>query len=312
MVSNQSRVIDTVAFGEETTVGTEASSYDVNDFGTIVTCSLKTTEDNQVLPGMVGGTTAHLPQKIVNLKASPVGSITFQPHGLQWTKYIISDYTEGVGTYSLPNRSADLPKGLSIKGAYNTTNGIKHLGSFLNNVRFSLTDGGIFSVTADIISMFSETFTGTVTYTEPAGTPLIFCDGVFTFGGNEWDLNQINCVYNAKFKQHFGIGSKTTNKKRFPTAIYRSGKAGISFDGIANIEDIANELEETWGGSNAQDRKSNETIVLTFTDFDSKTHTITMSGQTNESEIIQSNSDEGEKTLIFKGDCTDFSVAGTR
>lgn len=307
-----SRVLDAQVFGEETTAGTEASSYNINIFGDVVNCSLKTTEDNKVINGTTGGTTTgHLPSKIVNLKATPTGTITFHPHTFEFYKYVISDFTSDASSYTLANRSTDLCDSLSIKGTYDGTKGIRHLGCYLNNIRFSVTDGNIITVTADIVSLFSDTFTGAVSYTAPSGSPLTYVDGVFTFAGNTWDLQSLNCGFNPKHTQKWGINDKTTNKKRYPTDIYRGGKVGITFDGVANIEDIDDELITMQGGSSVADTKSNSTITITCTDNDSNTHTITMSGQTTESEIIQTDSEESNKTVTFRGDATDFSVAGT-
>lgn len=312
-MGNQTRVLDSAVFGEEAAPGTEAASYNVNLFGDIVNCTLKTTENNKVLGGIQGGTTTgHLPSKIVNLSVTPSGSITFHPHTFQFYKYVISDYTEGTGTYTMDNRDISLPTSLSIKGNYDNTSGVRHLGCYLNNLRFSLTDDNIVTYTADIVSLYADDFTGTVSYSPPSGGPLTYADGVFTFGGNEWDLQTFNNIYNPKFKQKFGISTKATGKKRYPTSIYRGGKAGISFDGIANVDDITNELEEMWGGTSVQDKKSNSTIVLNFTDEDSETHTITITGQVNETELLQTDSEENSKTISFKGDGIDFTVNGTR
>jgi hypothetical protein len=313
MVGNTSRVLDSVVIGEETTAGTEASAYDVTVLGDIISCSLKTTENNTVLGGIKGvSNNGHLPSKIVNLKVTPAGSITFHPHGLQFYKYVISDYTEGTGTYTMANDTTALPDSLSIKGTYNETEGVRHLGCYLNNMRISVNDDSILTVTADIVSLFSDTFTGTVSYDAPSGSPLTYADGTFTFGGNEWDLQSLNNTYNPKFTQKWGFNTKAAGKKRFPSSIYRGGKAAIPFDGVANVENITNELEAMQGGSSAADKKTNSTMVINFVDDDAETHTITMSGQMSEYDITQTDSEENAKTIIFRGDCTDFSVAGTR
>ena len=314
MVANTSRVLDSVVIGEETVApGTEAGSYNVTVFGDIINCNLKTAENNKVLGGIQGGSTAgHLPSKIVNLKVTPSGSITFHPHSLEFYKYVISDYSSGGGTYTMNNNSADLPTSLSIKGNYNNTDGVKHFGCYLNNLRMSLTDDNIVTYSADIVSLYSTTFSGVVSYTAPSGSPLTYVHGVFTFGGNEWDLQTFNNTYNCRFTQKWGINTKSTNKKRYPSSIYRGGKASISFDGIANVEDISDELEAMQGGTAyVADSKSNSSVVLTFTDDSADTHVITITGQVNETEVLQTDSDENSKTISFKGDGIDFTVSGT-
>jgi len=313
MTGNVSRVLDSIIIGEETTAGTEASSYNIDLLGDIINCSLKTTENNQVLGGIQGGSTGgHLPSKIVNLSATPVGSVTFHPHTLEFYKYVISDFTSDSSSYTMNNNSALMPKSLSIKGNYDNTKGVKYLGCYLNNVRFSLADNNIVSYTADIVALYSTNTSETVAYTAPAGSPLTYVGGVFTFDGNEWDLQSFNNSYNCKFTQKFGLNTKASGKKRYPSSIYRGGKAVISFDGVCNIEDITDELQLAQGGTDVADYKNNSSLIMTMEDNDGETHTITITGQINEPEITQTDSEETNKTMTFSGVGVDFTVAGTK
>lgn len=305
------RVLDSVVIGEEVTPGTEASSFDVDVFGDITNCSLSVEDEERVIGGIQGGSTAgHLPSKIVDLKATPAGSITFLPNSFRFYKYVISDFTEGGGIYTLANNSAALPKSLSFKGNYNTTDGVEHLGVYLTNVRFSIIDEDILSVTGDLISLFAQTINEVVTYTPAADNPLIFSEGVLTFDGNTWDLQSFNNVYDPKFIQKWGITTKTATKKRFPSDILRGSKAVISFDGVMNVTDITTELEAIWGGTSTQDRKVDSTLIMTFTDESTKTHVITIIGRVGKSDVLNTDSEENSKTMAFSGVARDFSITG--
>ena len=305
-----SRVLDTVVIGEETTAGTEAGSYNIALFGDIVQCSLNVEEDKRVINGLTG---SHLPSKIVGLKVTPSGSITFHPHNFQFMKYVISDYVEGSGTYTLANDTIVLPKSLSVKGTYDGSKGIRHLGAFLTNVKFGINDEDILTVTADILSLFCDVFTGSLTYTPSSNSPLTFSSVVMTFGGNEWDLQSLNLTYDSKLIQKYGLNNKSSGKIRFPSAIIRGSKAVISFDGTVNVQDITQELQTAWGGTSPQDYGvSNSTITLVFTDEVADTHTITVSGQITRTEVLQSDSEENSKTMTFSGVGTDFSISGER
>lgn len=310
-MAKTTRILDSVVIGEEASPGTEAVSYNVTLLGDIVNCSLTVEEDERVLGGIQGGTTqGHLPSKIIDLKVTPAGSITFHPHTLKFFKYVISDYAEAAGEYTMNNRSTDLPTSLSIKGNYDLTDGVKHLGVYMTNVRPTLNDEDILTVSADLVSLFATTINETVSYTAPSGTPLIFAFSSFTFDSNEWDLQGLNLTYNPKFIQKWGIKSKTVNKRRFPSDILRGGKADIPFDGVANVQDISNELEAVWGGSNPQDVKDLSTMVLTFLDDDSKEHKIIISGKVGRTEVLQTDSEENSKTISFSGNGLDFQVSG--
>ena len=92
----------------------------------------------------------------------------------------------------------------------------------------------------------------------------------------------------------------------------QGSKADIPFDGVANIEAAADEIEAFWGGTSPQDFTSDSTIILTFTDSLSDTHTITITGQVNRPEVNQSDSEENSKTITFNGIGIDFTVSGTR
>ena len=307
-----SRVLDSVQIGAESTVGTEASSYDQTSlFGHITNCSLKVDHDVAELKGIQGGTTTgHKVSRLVDLKATPSGTISFQPDTLKWMKYVMSDYAEGAGQYTLDDDSTALPSSLSIKGSYTSAKSVRALGSYLTNVKFSLTEGDIFTVTCDIVNLVTEDFTGTVSYTVPDVTPLIFSDGVFTFGGNEWDLKSLNISFNPKFAQRWGINTKTNNEKQFPTSILRAGKLDIKYDGVCNNDSPTNELEAAWGSTKAADQRSNSSCVLTFTDEAADTHVITLTGRTTSEEITQSGSEEDYKTMSFNATGIDMSIVG--
>jgi len=164
--------------------------------------------------------------------------------------------------------------------------------------------------TADLVSLFSDIFTGAVTYTPPTGLPLTFAGTTFSFAGNVWNLQTINMGYDPKFIQKFGMTTKTTGRIRFPTQILRGGKVGISFDGVANIESATTEIEVIQGGTNAEDYPTNVTMILTFIDSLAKTHAITVSGQVSNYEVGQSDSESNSKTLTFSGAGTDFTATG--
>lgn len=306
-----SRVLDSQVLGEETTPGTEASSYTIDVFGDIINCTLTTAEDNRVLGGTQGGTTkGHLPSKIVNLKVTPSGTITFHPHDLKFMKYVISDYAEGGGNYTMANDTAANSKSLSIKGNFDDTDGIRHLGVYLTNVRFSLPDEDILTITADLVSLFSDTINEVVSYSAPSGDPLTYVNGVMTFDAVEWDLQSFNFTYNPKMIQKFGMKSKSTNKKRYPTSIIKGGKTDMPFDGVANSTSLTNELRAMQGGTSVADSKSNSTLILTLEDNNGDSHVITMTGQTNKSDVLQTDSEENSKTIAFGGNLIDLSIVG--
>lgn len=306
-----SRVLDSVVIGEETTPGTEASSFLIKTLGDIVNTTLTTEETKKVIGGTRGGTTqGHLPSKIVDLAVKPTGSITFHPNDLQFFKYVISDFTSDATTYTLDNRSTASAVSLSIKGNYDNAKGLRHLGCYLTNLRFAVTDEDILSVTADIVCLFSETFTGVVEYIAPTDTPLTFADSVFTVNGNEWDLQNLNLVYDPKMIQKWGMNTKVAGKKRFPSEILRGGKSVISFDGVANIQDITDEIEVVWGGTNAQDTTSDLTLLVNFVDVTNETHTITITGKIGKMDVLETDAEENSKTVSFSGVGRDFQVAG--
>ena len=51
---------------------------------------------------------------------------------------------------------------------------------------------------------------------------------------------------------------------------------------------------------------------MTFVDEASKSHVITITGQVNEQDILETDSEENSKTITFKGDGIDFTVSGTQ
>ena len=311
MVANTSRVLDAVIIGEESTPGTETSAYTLDLFGDIKSCSLKTDENRKVLNGLKGAsTTGHLPTRIVALKVTPSGTMTFHPNSFRFLKYAISDFQESSGTYTLDNRSIALPKSLSFKGAYDETSGIRHLGVYMTNVRPSINDDDILTITVDLVSLFSDTFTGAVAYTPPSADPLTYVGGVFTIDGNEWDLQNITLGYDPKFIQKWGVTTKATGKKRFPTAIFRGGKGVIPFDGVCNVDDITTELEVAWGGTSPDDAPVDSALILTFTDGSAKDHILNVTGQIINTNINQDDSEENSKTMSFNGVGIDFSASG--
>jgi hypothetical protein len=311
MGNKVSRVLDSIVLGEETTAGTETAAYTNTVLGDIVNCTLSMEEMTSTVNGMRGGTTqGHLPSKLVDLKVVPSGSITFHPSDLQYYKYVISDYSADATDYTLDNRSTATAVSLSIKGNYDNAKGVRHLGAYLTNVRTGLVDEDISSVTADIVSLFGDTFTGVVEYVAPTDKPLTFIDSVLTVNGNEWDIQSLNIGYDPKLIQKWGMNTKVSGKKRFPSQILRGGKSVMTFDGVANVENLTDELEVIWGGTNPQDSKDNLALLLTFTDDESKVHTITISGKITKTDVLETDSEENSKTFSFTGIGSDFQVAG--
>lgn len=309
-MAKTSRVLDSVVFGEEASQNTVASNFNVAVFGHINSCTLTFDDEVRVIKGVTGGTsTGHLPAKLVDLKHSVSGSITFQPADLKFMKYCLTGYTEGGGSYTIANGSTALPTSLSLRGNYNSTEGVQVLGCYLNNIRLSLSDEDILTITADIIGRTPSKYAGVVSYTSSV-TPLIYSDGVFTFGGQEWDLNAVTMSANPKFIAKYGISTKSAGVKRLATEIIRGGKMDITFEGSANISDFDTEVDDAWGGTTPQDSRSDVNIVLTFTDTSSKDHSITISGRTNSLDFGESDSEEDTKKLNFRGVGKSISVTG--
>lgn len=308
-----SRVLDSVVIGEETTPGTEAASFLIKTFGDIVNCTLSVDDSAKVIGGIRGGTTqGHLPTKDVDLKVTPSGSITFHPSDLQFFQYVISDYVDGGTTYTLDNRSSAAAKSLSIKGNYDNAKGVKHLGCYLTNLKMGIVDEDILTVTADLVNLFSQTFTGVVEYVAPTDKPLTFIDSVFTVNTTEWDLQNLNLTYDPKMNQIWGMNTKTAGKKRFPSEILRGGKSLINFDGVANVQDVTDELELIWGGTNPQDTKTDLALKLVFTDVTSEVHNINITGKITKSDVLETDAEENSKTISFTGFGIDFQVDGAK
>ena len=259
---------------------------------------------------MTGLNQGHLPTKIIDLKATPTGSMTFHPSTLMFLKYVISDYTSDASSYTLANRSIDSAKSLSIKGNYDNSNGLSQFGAYMTNVRFSIADEDILSVSADLKSLYSKTNTDTVEYVAPTDEPLTYIGSTFTVSGTEWDLQSLNITFDPKMIQKFGMNTKTVGRENFPSDIIRGGKCGISFDGVANVNDITDEIEVVWGGTSPQITTSELTLILNFEDVTGNNHTITMTGKFSKLDVLESDSEENSKTFSFSGVGIDFSVAG--
>ena len=298
----KSRVLDASIWGEETTAGTEAGNYNLNILGHIVTCTLSTQETKEVIGGIRGGSVGHLPTRITPLTVRPVGQVTFHPIDFKWMKYVISDYAEAVGKYTLNNETIAMPKSLSVKGSYDGTKGVRHLGVYLNNIRFGITSEGILTISADLIGLFADTFTGAVSYTAPTTDPLTYVGSSFTVDNNEWDLQSLNLTFNPRFIQKFSISSKTATKLRFPTDIIRGGKIIVNFDGVCNVQDLDDELNIAYGGSvSPADFPTNNEIILKFVNSDDDEHTLTSSVQFLNIDVNQTDAEEDAKTISFTG-----------
>ena len=312
MATNKvSRVIDAMSFAEQTDQLTAGTAFTINDFGTITSGQLTFTDDLRVINGMRGGNQAHLSERIVGLKQTPTGTMSYLPNSLTFFKYFISDYSDDGTTYIMNNRDAGLPTALTLRGNVNETEAVQLVGSYLNNCRLTLNDEDILSVSNDIIGIKPTAVDATVSYSAPTEDPLIFCNGVFTYAGTEMDLQSINMTLDPKFIQKFGIRSTTATNKRLPSQILRGGKTVISFDGTANLTgDATNQLEQIWGGANPPDEIADVTMTLVFTQG-SKTHTITLTGKTGPTGLAYTDSEENSKTITFSGSGTDFQVTGT-
>jgi hypothetical protein len=305
------RVLDSVVFGEEASQGTQASTFDVDVFGDINSCTLTFDDDVRVVKGVQGGTTTgHLPSKLVDLAHKVTGQLTFQPSTLKFMKYAIAGYVEGGGNYTLANTSVSLPTSLTLRGNYDTTDGVQVTGFYLNNFRLCISDEDILTITCDIIGMKPTKHTGLVSYTVPSATPLIYAQGVFVIASRTWNLSNISMNTNPKFIAKYGITSKSAGNKRFATEIVRGGKMDITFEGAANIQDFDDEVEDVWGGTTPADQRSDVSAVLTFTDINTKTHAMTITGRTNSIDFGESDSEEDSKKMNFRGVGKNVTVIG--
>ena len=305
-----SRVLDSTVIGEEASQGTLAASFNITSFGDISSVAFNFDDEVFQVKGITGGTTSgHKISKQVDLKHTPTGSISFLPQDLTFFKYGFGDYAEGAGDYTINNASTALPTSLSFKGNYDNTDSVYITGCYLNNWKLNLTTGSIVQLGADLIGMKPTKVAGLVSYTSASDDPLVFSSGVVTFGGTEWDLENLNITYNPKFMQKWSIKTLTAGSKRFPNEILRAGKQEISFEGVANVIDSLDELDSSWGGASPADSRTDINLVLTFTQ-NSKVHTITLTGRTNKNSITNTDSEDDTKKLVFSGLGTDITIGG--
>lgn len=301
-----SRNLDSQVFGEEASQGTQAVAFTTNVFGDVPRCTL--TFDDDVEEVKDADNSAEI-SKLVDKTHTPSGSMAFLPPDLRHLQYIFGDYAEGGGVYTGSTDSISLPKSLTTRGNYDNSKAVQLTGCYFNNYSFTVTKGEIVSFTQDIIGIKPSIVTTTVSYAPPSDDPLIFNGGVMTYDGDEWDLDSVTLSINPKFLQIWSIKTLTANNKRFPNEIIRSGKYDIKFNGVCNTQDSTKEIEEAWEGTSPADLRSDVNAVLSFTQA-SKTHTLTISGKTTKTEIIQDTATEGAKTMSFSGTGKSVSLSG--
>jgi len=308
MATNKiSRVLDAIITGEQIDQTTVAGNFNVDVFGVITQGQVNLLDNLRVVNGLTGD---HLPNKIVTLSHKPTGSLSFLPQGLHFFKYFGGDYSESIGTYTIDNAVPTLPTPLTLRGNINESEAIQLIGCYLNNCRLSLSDEDILNVNADIVGISPSVVSASISYTPPTDDPLIFCGGVFTIGGVEWDLQSINFVIDPRFIQKYGIRTSVSGEKRLPSQIIRGGKNVISFDGVVNItSDSTNQLEDVWGGSTPPDEPTDVTLVLEFTQG-GKSHTLTVVGKTSQNGLNYVDSEENSKTMSFNGNGKSWTVSG--
>jgi len=301
-----SRNLDSQVFGEEASQGTEAVSFTTNVFGDVPRCTL--TFDDDVEAVKDADNSAEV-TKLIDKTHTATGSMSFLAPDLKHLQYYFGDYAEATGTYTGSTDSIDLPTSLTIRGNYDNSKVTQLTGCYFNNYSFTVTKGEIVTFTQDIIGIKPSTVSASVSYAPPSDEPLIFNGGVMTYDGDEWDLDSVTFSMNPKFLQIWSIKTLTTNNKRFPNEIIRSGKYDIKLNGVCNTQSAVNEIEEAWEGTSPADIRSDVNIVLSFTQ-DSKTHTLTISGKTTKVEVIQDTATEGAKTMSFNATGKSVSLSG--
>lgn len=304
------RIIDCIDFAEQSDQTTVGTTFSVTDWGDNSSATISFEDTQKVVGGMSGGNTSHLPSKIVNLKHTPKGQLSFMPQSLTFFKYFIGGYSDDGSDYTINNTTANLPTSLTLRGNLNSTEAVRLIGTYFNDLKMSFKDEEIVMGSCSFIGLFPEVITATTSYDSSSVNPMIYANAVITIGGTEFDLGEFNFTMSGNFMQKWGINTKASNKKRLPTQIVRGAKTSISFDGVANLtESATNELETIWGGSTPSDTTSEVSIVITVV-HNSKTHTITITGAFSKAELNYSDSEQGSKTLNFAGNGRNITIGG--
>ena len=306
-MTKTSRTLDSQVFAIESSQGTEGGTFTENVFGDIPRLTLSFADEVEEVKDTDNSAEV---TKLVDKTSAPSGSMSFLPPNFEHMKYIFGDYAEGGGSYTASTADKSLPSSLTIRGNYDATKCIQVTGNYFNNWSMTVAKGEIVSCSQDIIGIKPSVETASVSYAPPSDDPLIFNGGVVTYDGDEWDLDTITLSVNPKFLQMWSIKTLAADSKRFPNEILKSGKFDIKFNGVCNTQDSTKEIEEAWEGTSPADLRSDVNMVLTFTQA-SKTHTITVSGKTTSTEVMQDSGTEGAKTMPFSGTGKSVTLSGT-
>ena len=268
-----SYVTDGIVLGEESTYGTEASTF-TDSLGFINSMDVNINDEVKQLRHVKGGTDGILVQRNLDLLHTVNGSIETYPIDWKVLEFFLGDYTEP-STY-LINPSSTI-KSLTFKGNYDGTDGIELLGTVLTKATINLRQNEPVVINYDYIAKKDVQITESITGTAPNQDPLTFLSGSLTVNSKNYKINTMTIPMDFNAEGRRNIENVSTGDERVITEVIKKNFS-VSFNINADLQDMDDEWEEYTGGTSVQTARSDFNIVGTFEDANGDTHTLNITG----------------------------------
>jgi len=275
-MARKSYSLDAIKLGSQADFDTEAVSYNIADFGWLVSAEVVVDRVVNQFKGLKGGTGGHVAQKNIQMLTKVTGTITFNPTDFKFTRYGPGGYSDNGSNYTIISQK-DIPEYLSLKGNYDGTKAIKLTGLAFNNMNMTVNADNIVEVTCPFTAKSVETITESIEYTQPTINPLTFIDGSLTYNTNGVLINSATINMDLKALPKRNFENVAADSKFYISSITRTGFVP-SFSGNMDIEDATNEIEDFLGGVNGNILKADFDIVLNFVDANTDAHSMTITG----------------------------------
>ena len=301
-----SYALDGVVFGDESTYGTEAASYNVV-LGFTNSVDVNINDEVRQVRLIKGGSDGILVDRNVDLLHTVNGSMTIQPDDWQGLRYFLGDYS-ATTTYTInPSNTVD---SLSIKGNYDGTDGLRLLGVVFTQATLNLRTNELVEINYDFIAKKEQQITESITGSAPTKNPMTFLGGSMTVNSKNYKVNTVSLNMNFNAEGRRNLESVSAGDERVITEVIKKN-FDLGFNINADLQDMDDEWEEYTGGTSIQEARSDFNIVLTLKDSNGDSHTCTITGARG-TQFRKSFRTDGEvKSFDFNGVAIDVQFTGT-
>jgi len=296
-----SHISEEIQVGEETSYGTEASSYDKN-FGYIQSFSYSENEAIEQVGSVGSGFTFQKNEPgIYSVTGSLVTRVskTTLPIAL---KAFFGELSSGAEDYTINPVKEVISH--SVKAQHSTTELVTLTGVVFTNLSIDASKDGFMELSLDYFAKKLIVSTATITTTLPSDSMFSWLDISGSYDGNNIKANNFNLTFDWNMDANDGRGleSVSAGERRL---IQRAVKNNLTISG--NFEALienTNELGYT-------DEKTEKTLILTSSRGTDNEHVFTLSGCDLDNKNTEMSSEAGMKTIsadilarsvVFTGD----------